>query len=176
MLEYMGFGAPGTESPMDQRLARGFKASPYYLALGALAEALGVELDDVQYGREVALAEESFDVAAGTIEAGTAAAIKFTFEGSIRGTPRIRFAWVWRVSDDVAPEWPTGASRWIVRIDGEPTVEAALDLATSLDAGRAVSLSVATIVLNAVPAVCAAAPGLYNNLTIGLHGGGYFLP
>jgi 4-hydroxy-tetrahydrodipicolinate reductase len=176
MLEYMGFGAPGTESPMDHRMARGFKLSPYYLALCTLAEALGVELDDVQYHREAALAEESFAVAAGTIEAGTAAAIKFGFDGFVHGTPRIVFEWVWRVSDDVAPEWPTGASRWIVRIEGDPTVEASLDLATTFDAGRAVSLSVATIVLNAVPAVCAAPPGLYNNLTIGLHGGGYFLP
>jgi 4-hydroxy-tetrahydrodipicolinate reductase len=137
---------------------------------------MGVEFDDVEYHREVALADEAFEVAAGTIAAGTAAAIKFGFAGSVNGTPRIVFNWVWRVSDDVAPEWPSGDSRWLVSIEGDPTVKSELDLATTFDAGRAVSLTVATVVLNAVPAVCAAAPGLYNNLTIGLHGGGYFLP
>ena len=159
---------------MDQRMARGFKLSPYYLAMCMLAEALGVELDDVRYHREVALADESFESRREPSRRGPSAAIKFGFDGDVHGTPRIVFEWVWRVTDDVAPEWPTGTSRWIVRIDGDPTVEAALDLATTFDAGRAVSLTVATIVLNAVPAVCAAPPGLYNNLTIGLHGGGYF--
>lgn len=176
MLEYMGFGAPGTESPMDQRLGRGVRASPFYLAMVALADTLGVELEDVLYHREVALAPEPFAIAAGTIEAGTVAAIKFRFDGIVHGRPGIVFEWVWRVTDEVAPEWPTGASRWILHIEGDPTVQAEIDLATSLDAGRAVSLSVATVLLNAVPAVCAAPPGLVNNMTIGLHGGGYFLP
>jgi hypothetical protein len=30
--------------------------------------------------------------------------------------------------------------------------------------------------LNAVPSVCAAAPGVLDNLTVAAHGGGYFLP
>jgi hypothetical protein len=174
MLEYMGFGA--TESPMDQRLERNARVSPYYLTMGVLAEALGVELEDVRYHREVAVAEKSFPIAAGTIEAGTTAAIKFGFDGYLHGKPKIVFEWVWRVTDDVAPDWPSGASRWILHIEGDPTVESEMDLATTFDAGRAVSLTVATVVLNAVPAVCTAPPGLYNNLTIGLHGGGYFLP
>ncbi len=176
MLEYMGFGAPGSASPMDKRLIGNFQASPFYLTMGVLAEALGVELEDVRYQREVALVEEPLAVAAGTIEAGTAAAIKFKFDGFVHGQPRIIFEWVWRVTDTVAPEWPTGASRWILHIEGDPTVNAEIDLATRLDAGRAVSLTVATILLNALPMVCAAPPGLFNNMTIGLHGGGYFPP
>ena len=31
--------------------------------------------------------------------------------------------WIWRVTDDVAPEWPSGGSRWLVRIHGDPQVE-----------------------------------------------------
>ena len=176
MLEYMGFGKPGVESPMHQRFGAHAKASPYSLTMGVLAQALGVELEDIRYDREVAVAEQSFTIAAGEIDVDTTAAIKFSLDGYLHGQPKITFEWVWRVTDEVAPDWPTGASRWILRIEGDPTVAAEIDLATSLDAGRAVSLSVATILLNAVPAVCAAEPGLFNNLTIGLHGGGYFVP
>lgn len=174
MLEYMGFGAPSSAAPMHERFGANVKASPFYLTMGLLADELGVELDDVRYHREIAVAEESFAIAAGTIEAGTTAAIKFGLEGIVQGRPKINFEWVWRVTDSVAPEWPMGASRWMLRIKGDPTVAAEIDLATELDAGRAVSLSVATILLNAVPAVCAAPPGLFNNITIGMHGGGYF--
>lgn len=38
------------------------------------------------------------------------------------------------------------------------------------------SLAVATPLLNAVPTVCAADPGLINNLTLAPHAGGYVLP
>ena len=87
----------------------------------------------------------------------------------------IALEWVWRVSDDVAPDWPVGDSRWLVTIDGDPRVESELLLSTDQDAGRATSLAVASLMLNAVPAVCAAPPGLLDNLTVAPHGGGYFL-
>jgi hypothetical protein len=175
MLEYMGFGISGRDAPMDARLKGTPKASPFYLGMVALAEQLGLELEDLRYHREVAITGEPLEVAAGTIAAGTTAAIRFRFEGIVHHRPVIVYEWVWRLTDDLAPDWPTGASRWILRVEGDPTIDSEFSLATTLDAGRATSLSVATVLLNAVPAVVAAPPGHYNNLTIGLHGGGYVL-
>ena len=77
------------------------------------------------------------------------------------------------MSDDVAPEWPIGDSRWLLHIDGDPIVDSEFVMSTEEDAGRAVSLSVATLCLNAVPTVVSAPPGLLDNLTLPVHGGGY---
>ena len=38
------------------------------------------------------------------------------------------------------------------------------------------SIGVATLLVNAIPTICDAAPGILDNLTLPTHGGGYFLP
>lgn len=139
-----------------------------------LADAMNVELEDVRYHREVALAQRDVPIAAGTIAVGTIAAMKMCLDGWVNGTPAIAFELIWRVSNDVAPEWPAGDSRWLVHIDGDMTVNSEIALSTTHGAGRAVSLAVATLLLNAVPTVCRSDVGLVNNLTLPAHAGGYF--
>ena len=75
-------------------------------------------------------ADHALEIAAGTIEAGTVAAMQFGFDGIVYGRPVISFEGVWRVSDEVAPEWPSGDSRWLLHIDGDPTVDSELMMAT----------------------------------------------
>ena len=54
-------------------------------------------------------------------------------------------------------------------------INAGVKLAASYPAaGRAVSLGVATLLLNAVPTVCKADVGLINDLTLAPYAGGYF--
>jgi len=169
----IGFGLqPGQSVPVDAHNEDVYE-SAYYIAMRMLADAIGIDLDDVRYHREVATTDRVFDIAAGTIEAGTVAAMKFVFEGFVEDRPVIALQLVWRVSDDVAPEWPIGDSRWLLHIDGDPIVDSEFVMATEEDAGRAVSLSVATLCLNAVPTVVHAAPGVLDNLTLPVHGGGY---
>ena len=169
----IGFGLHPDQPTRVDEGNRDVYQSAYYIPMRMLADAIGIELEEVRYRREVAVTDDAFEIAAGTIEAGTVAAMKFGFDGILYGRPVLSLDVVWRVSNDVAPEWPRGDSRWIVHIDGDPTVDSELLLATEEDAGRAVSLSVATLLLNSVPTVVAAAPGLLDNLTLPLHGGGY---
>jgi 4-hydroxy-tetrahydrodipicolinate reductase len=138
------------------------------------SDAMGIELDDVRYHREVAATDRDLTIAAGTIEAGTIAAMKMCLEGWVHGRPAITYELIWRITDDVAPEWPGGDSRWLLRIDGDMTLSSEISLTTTHGAGRAVSLAVATLLLNAIPTVCKADPGLINNLTLPPHAGGYF--
>ena len=170
----IGFGVPPDQQvPVDAHNQEVYE-SAYYLAMRMLADAIGIDLDEVKYHREVATTDRDIEIAAGTIEAGTVAAMKFVFDGMVDDRPVISLQLVWRVSDEVAPEWPTGDSRWLVHIDGgNPVVDSELVMATEEDAGRAVSLSVATLLLNAVPTVVEAPPRLLDNLTLPLHGGGY---
>jgi 4-hydroxy-tetrahydrodipicolinate reductase len=173
--DYIGFGLPpDVETPLDRQLAD-VRESAFYLSMRMIADALHVELDDVVYHRDVALTDTPITIAAGVIEAGTVAAMTMHLDGIRDGDVLIALEWVWRVSDEVAPDWPRGDSRWLVTIDGDPRVESELLLSTTEDAGRATSLAVASLMLNAVPAVCAAPPGILDNLTVAPHGGGYFL-
>jgi 4-hydroxy-tetrahydrodipicolinate reductase len=172
----IGFGSsPETGSAVDAH-NRDVYQSPFYLSMRMLADAIGIEIDEVKYRREVAVTDRPLPIAAGTIEAGTVAAMKMVFDGIVRGRPVISLQLVWRVSGEVAPEWPSGNSRWIVHVDGDPTVDSEIVLATTTDAGRATSLAVATLLVNSIPTVIAAESGLLDNLTIPMHGGGYFPP
>jgi hypothetical protein len=170
----IGFGlGADARTPLDAHFSD-VGTSPFYLSMGRLADSMGVKLDDVRYHREVAITDRDLNIAAGTIEAGTIAAMKMCLDGWIHGRPAIVFELIWRVSDEVAPEWPGGDSRWLLHIDGDMTLKSEIALATSLGAGRAVSLAVATLLLNAVPTVCKSDVGLINNLTLAPHAGGYF--
>lgn len=170
----IGFGLPAdAQTPLDAHFSK-IENSPFFLSMRMFADAMGVTLDDVRYHREVAVAERELTIAAGTIEAGTIAAIKMCLDGWVQGRPAITFELIWRVTDDVAAAWPKGDSRWILHIDGDMTVDSEIALATKLGAGRAVSLAVATLLINSVPTVCKSDVGLINNLTLQPHAGGYF--
>ena len=84
--------------------------------------------------------------------------MKFVFEGILDGPPVIIFEFVWRVSNDVAPEWPSGDSRWLLHIDGDPSVDSEFVLATEEDAGQRGLAVGRHPVLNAVPTVVSAPP------------------
>lgn len=169
----IGFGLPAdARTPLDAHFSQVDK-SPFYLSMRMLADAMGVQLDDVKYRREVAATDRDLTIAAGTIEAGTIAAMKMCLDGIVHGRPALLFELIWRVTDEVAPEWPGGDSRWLLHIDGDMAVDAEIALRTTHGAGRAVSLAVATLLLNSVPVVCDAEPGLLNNLTLAPHAGGY---
>jgi 4-hydroxy-tetrahydrodipicolinate reductase len=170
----IGFGLPPDQATSVDLRMRDVHRSPFYLSMRMLADGIGVELDGVEYHREVAVADRDLSIAAGSIEAGRVAAIRFRFDGMLRGRPAITLEWVWRVTNDVAPDWPTGESRWILHVDGDPTIDSEIALATSLDSGRATSLAVATLLLNSVRTVVESPPGLLDNLSIPAHGGGHF--
>lgn len=176
MRDYIGFGTkPDHVTPLERQMSV-VEDSAFHLSAMMIAEGMGIELDEVSYRREVGLADEELQTALGIIEPGAIAALKMVLEGIRDGRVLLTLEYVWRMSDEVAPEWPSGESRWILDVEGDPQVRSELVLSTDQDAGRAVSLAVATLNLNAVPAVCAARPGPIDNLTIPPHAGGYFAP
>lgn len=169
----IGFGLPAeAETPLDAHF-RQIDNSPFYLSMRMLADAMGVQLEDVKYHREVVATDRDITIAAGTIEAGTIAAMKMCLDGWVGGRLAIAYELIWRVTDEVAPDWPGGDSRWLLHIDGDMTVDSEIALKTTLGSGRAVSLAVATLLLNSVPTICEAEPGLINNLSLAPHACGY---
>ena len=99
----IGFGVPPDQPVLVDAHNQDVYESAYYVAMRMLADAIGIQLDEVRYHREVATTDRTFEIAAGAIEAGTVAAMKFVFDGIVDDRPVLSLQMVWRVSNDVHP-------------------------------------------------------------------------
>ena len=155
IFDTFGFGKPMDEIPF--LLLPGVLTFAWGCAVRLIAEGLGVELD------ERLPAPETFAIDAGTIEAGTAAALRFEVRGIVNGRPAIVIEHVTRLRDDLAPNWEQGPNGGGYRIEvlGSPNYRMDLSM-TGEDGDHNTGglLGTAMRILNAVPAVCAAEPGL----------------
>jgi hypothetical protein len=154
----MGFGRP-PEAMGEGRLAHG--KSSFGPSLRTLGDALGLPLEDVEASGEVAVAAHDLTIAAGTIEAGTVAAQRSTVTGVHRGRPLLRFRSNWYCGTDLDPAWDLRPTGWRVSVDGDAPLEVELPFPFGLDemAERSPGYT-ANRAVNAVPYVCAAAPGI----------------
>ena len=144
------------------------------------AEILDVELDGLDEFCDRWYTPDAFDVPIGRIEQGTLAAVRFGVAGIVGGEPRLSAEHVTRMRHDTAPSWPqppTGsASVHRVEIEGSPSLT--LDLCMRGDAGshtNAGVLATAMRLVNAIPAVVAAPPGIVTPLDLRLGVGRHLL-
>ncbi|HEX9834166.1 MAG TPA: diacylglycerol kinase [Mycobacterium sp.] len=170
MFDVMGFGRPMDDLPM--LLQPGVLSLAWGSVVRQLAAGLDVELDEVTetYIREPA--PEDFDIASGHIEKGTAAALRFEVQGRKDGKVAVVLEHVTRLRDDLRPDWPQPAQEggsYRIEITGEPSY--ALDLCLSSpngDHNHAGLVATAARVVNAIPAVVAAPPGIRTALELPL--------
>lgn len=162
MFDIMGFGKPLDETPM--LLQPGVLSLAWGSVVRQLAAGIGVELDAVTETYERVPAPEAFDIASGHIPAGSAAALRFEVRGTVGDRVVTVLEHVTRLRPDLCPDWPQPTHPegcYQVRITGEPSY--ALDLVTSSrngDHNYATLVATAMRIVNAVPAVVAAAPGI----------------
>jgi hypothetical protein len=137
-----------------------------------IAEGLGCELDAVETFVERLPLERTVDVPGmGAFEAGTQGAFRFEVRGVIDGEARIVVEHVTRIDDSCAPQWPTptnegGVHR--VRISGRPNLEVTIHSEDPLETGPAAggNATAANRIVNAIPAVHAARPGVLSPLDL----------
>jgi hypothetical protein len=169
LFDIMGFGRPMDQTPM--LLLPSVLSLAWGSVVRQLAAGLGVELDSVEEWYERLPAPEAFDVAAGTIEAGTVAALHFEVRGMLGGRPVVVLEHVTRLRDDLGPDWPQPAGQGCYRIviSGEPNYTVDLQLMGSDgDHNTAGLKATAMRLVNAIPAVVAAPPGLLTALDLPL--------
>jgi hypothetical protein len=135
-----------------------------------VARGLNVELDEVRGRLDREVTDRDIDVAFGTIPAGTVGAVRTTASGVVDGREAIVVDHVIRMARDVAPTWPSSDNdaTYLVTIEGDPNVECRLTLgpAEGHDAGEAAMTATAMRVVNAVPYVIDAPPGLLSSLDL----------
>ncbi|NGY64324.1 diacylglycerol kinase [Lentzea sp. NEAU-D13] len=169
LFDIMGFGSSPDHTPL--LLQPGVLTLAWGSVVRQLAAGLDVELDSVVEHHERFPAPEPFAAAGRTIEAGTMAALRFTVSGMIADQPVLVLEHVTRLRPDLAPDWPqpAGTGCYRVEITGEPNY--VLDLRLTGGDGDHNTAGVAATAMrlvNAVPAVVQAPPGLLTALDLPL--------
>ena len=179
MFDVMGFGKPMDDVPM--LLQPGVLSLAWGSVVRQLAAGLGIELDSVTEEHTRVPAPEDFEIAAGPIAKGTAAALRFEVRGMVGDQVAVVLEHVTRLRDDLCPDWPQPAQEggsYRVEVTGEPSY--ALDLCLSSpngDHNHAGLVATAARVVNAIPAVVAAEPGIRTTLDLPLvTGKGLYTP
>ncbi len=169
LFDIMGFGRDLHDVPM--LLAPGVLTMAWGSVVRQIAAGLGVTLSGVTEWYEREAAPEDFEVDAGTIAAGTAAALHFEVRGMVGDRAVVVVEHVTRLRDDLGASWPQPAGQgcYRVQISGEPNYTLDLQLMGSDgDHNTAGLKATAMRLVNAVPAVVAAAPGLVTALDLPL--------
>jgi hypothetical protein len=167
LFETMGFGQPMDASPI--LLTPGTLAFAWGGTVRLLAEGLGVELDEVTQSFERLPAIRPVTIGSRTVETGTMGALRFEVSGVVRGVPRIVVEHVTRIDDELAPDWPTGRGSYRVLIKGNPSLRLEFEFEDERgDHAVGGVVVTATRLVNAIPAVCAARPGLLSALDLPL--------
>jgi len=168
MREVFGFGKPMEHQPI--MAMPGVQAGTWAAPVRMIADALGVELDTIRETYERDLTPRRLEVACGVIEAGTVGAVRFETIGVVDGRDAIIVEHVNRMAMDLAPHWPSAAldGTYRIEVDGDPEMHCDFKVGGP-DTGSAHGMVATTMrLVNAIPAVCAAGPGLVSSLDLPL--------
>lgn len=168
MFDVFGFGKPLDYTPLMSY--EGAQLTTWGPPVRMVAHALGVELDSVRETYERRVTDRRLEVAAGVIEPGTVGAIRMETIGVVDGRDAIVIEHVNRMADDLAPDWPTADRDGTYRIvvEGNPGFACELTLGTPETASDEGMVATTMRIVNAIPAVVAAPPGLVSSLDLPL--------
>jgi 2,4-diaminopentanoate dehydrogenase len=159
----LGFGADPTSIDPDDptwRPVAGLNGM-YEESVASVARELGMTLDRIEADHRLHLALRDLDTAAGVVRKGTVSHTNWRWNGIVDGKPKITLSIHWYI-DTTHLEQPD-PPLWKVDVNGHPGVAVSLTMDKHrLDTSRASAeeYALAATVLNAIPHVVAAAPGI----------------
>jgi hypothetical protein len=170
----VGFGQPIDHPDLQAMTAKG--TGVFGEAVRMVADALGIELDEVRCEAEYAQTTEDLDLGSWTIPAGCVAGVHASWKGVVGGVTRVEISVLWKKGQTLEPNRPIEQDGWLIEVAGRPTVTMKVGFlpppdfeATTLEEFMVLGhIMTATPPLNAIPAVIAAAPGIvtYNDLPL----------
>ena len=154
----MGFGSP--PGPASDARAQ-YLLGEFGPAFGALAQAAGRPVERWTSEGSVAVARQTTVIAAGTIPAGTVAAQRTTMTGYAGDEPIVRMSTNWYCTEDVEPAWELLPTGWRVKVRGDAPMDVTICFPVPLEDYASFTPGLtANRPVNAIPYVCAAAPGI----------------
>ena len=167
----VGFGQPMDEVP--PMVAPTVPTMVWGGQVRMIARALGVTLDEVRETVDRVPLEATVTNAMGTFDAGTQGGLRFEVQGIVDGEALIIIEHITRIDAGVAPDWPSppdgGAGAHKVVLEGRPRIEVNIE-ATDEGGNRAAggNATAAARLVNSIPWLVAAAPGVYDAFDVPL--------
>ena len=168
--EVIGFGQPMDELPMMLHdFAIDMVWSPMLRLVG---QALGKPVEKIEINVQRRPLETTVEVPGmGLFEQGTQGAFRFEVKGYHGGVPLYVLEHITRIDDTCAPDWPyppQGQGCHQVLISGSPSLEVTVHGHDPVEPGVAGggNASAAAWLVNAIPAVCDAKPGVVTVLDL----------
>lgn len=160
-----GFGRPIDDPELQKTTAAG--TAVFGEAVAMVADALGVELDEIVCDAEHAAATSDLDLGSWRIAAGCVAGVAASWQGRVRGRTVVELAVRWKKAPVLEPDWKI-EDGYVIEVLGLPTVRSTLQflpppdfqakgLADFMVLGHVMTAMPA---VNAIPAVVAAPPGI----------------
>jgi len=168
-----GFGHP-IDHPGLHDMARDGTAV-FGEAVAVVADALGVELDEIVCESEFAQTTEDLVMASWTIAAGCVAGVAGSWQGRLGDRTVIDLNVRWKKGSTLEPDWVIEKDGWTISVEGLPTVTASLDFlpppdfrAETIEDFMAIGHIITAVpALNAIAPVVAATPGILTYADIG---------
>ncbi len=154
MFDMMNFAKTPEEFEIHSVRHRGWLDALFTEAVHMVAHGLGVPTESTTSELETELAATDLATAAGTVPAGTIAGQRYRWAACVAGEELVRQETVWRMHDDVAPDWPRGD--WSLAITGRPNMK----LSLAHDWNHNILGSTAAHAINAVPYLLEREPGI----------------
>jgi 2,4-diaminopentanoate dehydrogenase len=160
-----GFARPIDDPDLPAMTAKG--TAVFGEAVAMVADALGVELDEIVCEADYAQTTEDLDLGSWTIPAGCVAGIAATWHGRVAGRSVVELQVRWRKGQHLDPDWQIDEG-WVIQVDGRPTVRTKLEFlpppdfeaTTFADFMVLGMIMTAMPAINAIPRVVAARPGI----------------
>ena len=163
MITFFGFG--------QKRL--GMVSTPGYLAgifrstLCLVADAMGVRLDDIVEEIDVIHADEALDLPSVYVAPGTISGVRFQVKGMVEGEARVVVDHVTKLRNHDFAEIPFNGGGYRAEVSGEPCVRLDMELSSAgRDNAHAALAASAMSLVNAIPRVCEAPPGVLTYLDL----------
>lgn len=168
--QVIGFGGPMDQLPL--MLHEGSLLMVWAPMVRVLADLLDLSVDRISTVVERRPLERTVEVPGmGTFERGTLGAFRFEVIGHVGSRRPLVVEHVTRIDDECAPEWPRSSSpggEHRVVMTGHPNLTVSVHGTEPGEPGAAGggNATAANRIVNAIPAVCAAPPGLIGPLDL----------
>lgn len=170
-----GFARPIDDPELPAMTARG--TAVFGEAVALVADALGVELDEIVCECEYAQTTDDLVMASWTIPAGCVAGVAASWQGRVGGRTVVQLDVRWKKGTTLEPDWQIEEGH-VVEIAGRPTVRTTLQYlpppdfeATTIEEFMVLGMIITAMpAVNAIARVVAAPPGIvtYNDLPLPL--------
>ena len=165
MFDMMNFGKSPEEFEANSGRHRSWLDGLFTEAVHMVAHGIGVRTEGSTSELETQVAATDLNTAAGVVRAGTIAGQRYRWAAAVDGHELVRQETVWRMHDDVAPDWPHGD--WSISLSGRPNMRLSLDHGWNPN----ILGSTAAHAINAVPYLLECEPGVRTFLDLPLVAG-----